>query len=643
MEPKERKTVSIDGVFDIETETWDKFVVGDVYDIESCKHYQRWWQDEQELVDYIISLPSLIDADSYTLWAHNGGRFDTLWVAKRFLERYITCDVFSAGARIVCLKVRAKHGDLIIRDSAALIPMSLRKAAAIGGTHKLETGLLCVCTEEERLNPITGEPDAGCGGYCSITRNMSPSDMLSLSTYLGIDCVALAKTLRTLHAFAEEKDLDLAGTIGSSSWKSAQRRLALEDADWRNNRTSPGTLYNYVKGGYFGGRTQTPCPVPGKMVFRYDMNSAYPAALANIELPTGRRYEKYGKEAQKAYDSSRDGVFSARVFVPESFLPPLPRRTKERITYPVGEFWGEWTGNELRYAQTQGVEVRNISRCCVWDSSTPVFRDYCRYLWSLRADAGPKTALGQWCKWLANSLTGKLAQRPETEVVVINPREVVFCPADANCKGGVLCKSNGWSLCCPHKCRGACGSYKAIDPDKQIWTREMWRLDGCSYVHWAAYLTAHTRVQLHKFAIADGMNGLGTVYMDTDSVYTTVERHGEMIDEMALGKFKLEGMAMEFASLAPKTYSYIDPETGEFVHKSKGIPEGARNFELLLQGKRVPMDRGVRTFKTAARGGNLFQRKQTSRQLHADGIHFGDRILGPDGRTYPQTAVRDNA
>jgi hypothetical protein len=100
-----------------------------------------------------------------------------------------------------------------------------------------------------------------------------------------------------------------------------------------------------------------------------------------------------------------------------------------------------------------------------------------------------------------------------------------------------------------------------------------------------------------------------------------------------LGQFKYEGWFADLVILAPKTYAYIDGETGEYIARSKGIPDAARWFHMLREG--VTIDRGVNTFKTAARAGDLFSRKHMHRAVHADGLHFGDRILGEDFLTHP--------
>ncbi len=225
-----------------------------------------------------------------------------------------------------------------------------------------------------------------------------------------------------------------------------------------------------------------------------------------------------------------------------------------------------------------------------------------------------------WLKWFANSFTGKTAQKPERESIQVNPEEKIkLCPGMGTCYGG---------------CSGDCGRAYPIDADHRIWSSSVWRLSDCSHIEIAAYLTAATRIELHTHSISDGQEGRTTAYMDTDCNFSTEARTVNMGN--GLGQWKREGLFWDFRCLAPKTYAFVDPETGEFVAKSKGIPMAEYNFEHL--GGRfggVLIDRGVDTFMTSVnRGGSLFKRKNLWRSVNADGLHFGDRLLGEDGLTH---------
>lgn len=193
-----RRAMQCDGYFDIETQDWDKFVVGCF--MRRDGHTVCWFDRERELVDELLDY-------SGNVYAHNGGRFDGLWLLNHIARRGLRAECAAAGQRIVSIRVRK----LRVLDSAAIIPLPLREAARIGNVHKSYTGLRCRCGR-------------GCGGYCSIRRQgMTKRDRERLERYLIEDCRSGFSMLDSLETFAAEHDIDLGITIGSSAWRTAVR------------------------------------------------------------------------------------------------------------------------------------------------------------------------------------------------------------------------------------------------------------------------------------------------------------------------------------------------------------------------------------------------------------------------------------
>jgi len=232
--------------------------------------------------------------------------------------------------------------------------------------------------------------------------------------------------------------------------------------------------------------------------------------------------------------------------------------------------------------------------------------------------------MGRWLKTYANSLTGKTAMRGETESIEIHPKKgAKFCPANYPCRG-MDCGRFG---CCKHVCSKRCGGLTPLSVDLSIFSKHSFRVHDCAHVEWAAHLTAWARIELLRFA----GGGQDAVYCDTDSLFC--ERPRTKGIGAGLGEWKLEDRYQTFFAHAPKTYWYVDDD-GEEHGASKGIPDAVKNFDRLTRGVRVK--RGVDTLKTAARKGDLFARKNLTRKVNADGLHYGDRILQSDGRTYPR-------
>lgn len=599
--------ISIDRFFDIETADWDTYVLGGVVTAGSREYFST--RDPLEL------FYNLLDTGG-DVWAWNGGLFDFLWFADIAREQGIPVDFGLAGPRII----RLTAGKLVLRDAIAVIPMSLQKASEIVGPKmSKETGLPCICDDD-------------CGGYCSIATDMPAHLLERLDEYLKEDCL---KGLDIVEAVIEEADRSsyyLGGTIGGSAYKTADNLLDLPKARWSNS------AYAIAREAYFGGRTEVFQPTADEG-FSYDINSAYPAALVETALPTGQRYELETAGAQAAYRNGKEGVFMARVDVPEDmYIPPLPVRIGPRVCFAVGPLQGTWTAPELREAERLGCTVQ-IDGGISWGESEKVLAPFMEHVWARRDANRENKALYTWHKFMANSLTGKLAERPDKERVMLFPDEsdIVFCPGGscgARCSGAATCKR---SKCCDGACRGSCGRWSAVDHYGTIWSAPLWKISDCGHVHWAAYLTAATRIKLARQLRADGQGGRTALYCDTDSVYATAPRDLDIGPK--LGEWGDDGPISDFFALAPKMYRYAF-EGGEQV-KAKGLSGITRaDFDAFVSGHPVTRDRGVMSFKSAARSPNskrLFRRKSMARSSHADGIHFGSRKLAPDGKTYPMT------
>ena len=572
-----RCDIEVSAVFDIETENWDRFVYAGILKV-SGEYKDYSWKEQNAFIKDLLAIDG-------TVWAHNGGRFDALYVLDRYAKKAKEpkANIICAGTRVVIAEI----GKTKIADSCALVPLSLSKAAEIAGMEKLETGLACSC-------------DRSCGGYCRINRRMGDNDLSLLRCYLKADCAATLGYISAVRDYASVHDLDLAITVGSSAWQNLQRKCNVTQASWKNKEY----LYKRARAGYYGGRVQVFAP-SSKQGTRADINSAYPAALKKIEVPYGEPVGYTGHDlTAKAWVDDRPGIYACEVDIPaDMFVPPLPSRLLDgRIAYPVGTLRGTWARNELENALTYGCEIKKFDSCVVWPETISL-RPWVDLIWQLRYEAGKSTALGKWLKLYANSVTGKFAQRPEK----------------TNMRFGEPENPLGWSLLWPDMC---------------LWSREVAFHAKNAHVQFSAYLTAAARVSLYK-QLANAEKS--AVYCDTDSCYASLAPSDFIDVGKELGQWDIEGGYKDFLAIAPKFYRFIEPVTGKQTVRSKGIPDlDFEQFDAFLAGETLVQDRGVKQLKSAiASKGGLFQRKRITRSNKQDGIRFGDRILALDGLTYP--------
>jgi len=599
--------VNLNGFFDIETQDWDKFVCGGLTtDGETIRYY---W-DENQFGYALLALEG-------DVWAWNGGLYDAIWLADWLERKRIKFTCTFAGTRIVSLTL----GSLRVRDSAALIPMSLQKAStALGEPISKATGLICSCNRS-------------CGGYCRIRRYMPDDERMVLETYLGIDVRTGWQVMEALFNHAARAGYELTATVGGSVWRTMKEMLGIGPAFWLRGRD-----YEQARAGYYGGRVFV-----GQLLasagHRSDVHSAYPAALSSVSLPHGEYVTLASEKAAKALDNERPGIYEATVDIPESFIPPLPWRSSSgRIIYPVGIARGSWSLPELRYALDEcGCTLVRIHSAIVWSDTEVLFDGLMNQGFAVRGQFPPKTAFYDWQKWFMNSGTGKFAERPEKEQMLFNlpATEIMFCNPgnplhwDKGCRWG--------------RCSGWCGAMTPLTFDGNIWLQTKWRLSDCAHVQWAAYLTATQRIKWHRAALRTH----GVIYGDTDSIYSVDRLPSDCYGE-ALGTFGYEGSLAQWVCIAPKTYAYLD-ENGVFVCRGKGIPNiDEKAWRAFERGETVIVDRGVSGLRSAARnsraGATLFSRKHLERKRHGrttPGSYIGDRRILSDGYTTGPITVRD--
>jgi hypothetical protein len=574
-------TLQVDGTWDIECAEWDRFVVGRWLSV-SGETYESW-----NSADFFGSL-----CQRRGVWyAHAGGRYDVLWLLTEAAERGIRWSARLRGSGILSVRIGAAE----FRDSHAIVPLSLSKAAGLAGSgvQKGSVGLACECGK-------------ACPGFCALARPLTGSERAKVSEYLYDDCRVLLAVLDAVDARTRKDGIDLGLTVGGSAWKTAAEWCGLPKCEHDVSR------YRRIREGYYGGRVEV-FQTRASAGHRYDIHSSYPAALARTALPIGTPAFRTGGKAGADYASGKPGIYAARVCVREANIPPLPVRTKDRLIYPYGSFCGVWTGLELRYAQTAGAKVEAVEWAYVWRASAAIVAPFARRVWRLRdeaAGAGEKSWAG-WYKFLANSLTGKFAQQPEHE-------SLLFVPfADPLPEGDLAVLRVGKA-----------GTFLRVSTPP--------RIDACAHAEWAAYLTAEARTELHRQLVSADV----PLYCDTDSVYSIQPQIRRIGDE--LGEWGYEGGLTDWRALAPKVYRYRAPD-GSWHVRGKGFPGlDYAGFDALESGHDWHVTAGVMGARSALRGGDrMFVRNRLSRALHPTPGWCGGR-LHPAGSnvTFPVTMER---
>lgn len=592
-----RREIRIDAVYDIECSNWTEFV---------CGGYLRSDGDYQLFSNH-ISAPSQLNDEAMAshilasggfTWAHFGGKYDHKWLIDIAARRGYSVNIGAAGSRIVT----AQCGHLALRDSWALIPVSLKELTESQGVKKEALNLPCICGEN-------------CAGYCSISRTMPTAQYKRLCDYLEADCRSLFESLMRVQEFARENDIDLGPTVGSSSWRTIQRWLDIPAADLDAND------HTFARRGYYGGRTQLYLPGLHENVYENDVSSMYSWSMRDHEMPCGFHQRFIGRDALSCFARQKPGIYAATIDVPKMHLPPLPYRTPKRIAYPTGRIQGGWSLPELEYAISRGCDLKNVAECIVWSDSRFLFGPYVNKIFELRMKAGKKTPQGIWLKYMLNAPTGKMGSNPDKERFMVNPTHFKKCPGVEPCMyDGV----RDCGKCCAIHCNRRCGAMS--EHSEYIWSEYKYSLDACAHVEKAAYLTAYARIELNTNQIAKN-EGKDVIMSDTDSIFSLEDRDRNRGSDC--GQWEFKGKCEKFYGIAPKTYWY--ERDGKIVSRAKGI--NAPKDKPIEVEKNYPA-RGVVGLKSGAKLGVLFSAKTMGRQAQRG---VGDRVLLRDGKTRAPT------
>lgn len=523
--------------FDVEAEGFDTFACAAAVSTAGDRLVFRH-------VDRVRDWYRSLDA-SDIVWSHGGGGYDFLLLVG--IEEDRSWQGRTGGGSL--LSCRA-HGGADCRDSMALFPLKLSDWTG----KKMRLDLPCSC----------GEP--GCEGYCSIrARGMPRALMRRLIERCVSDCEilleALVRDIARLRALGLDVDYQDRPrlTMGSIAWKTAAR-LAGIDA----TRSLEWGEYDAGMRARYGGRCEVG-QVSAPSGERYDLRMAYPAALT-LPVPCGTRRALFGLSASRAYQRGAAGCFHALVYVPEG-LPLVPHRRRfggrgrgkaGKLLWTTGWLDDWWVREELHALEAYGGRILKIDAAHVWSDEEPLYEPFVDLMWQARA-AAQRSGDRAWetiCKLGANSLSGKLQQGPERDVLKVQARGD-DPPLGWHWHGG------------------------------RVWSQRLRHVPACARPIEAAVMLARTRVRVLDRMIEHPDTWL---YTDTDSFYLT-ERDDRGVGP-GLGEWKYEGSLTRWMALAPKLVRYVD-HNGEEQVRARGIPRATwETLDQLARGVTVSR-RGV--------------------------------------------------
>ena len=552
------------------------------------------WKPENVIRETLIEMGALVKAGLVTeFWAHNGGKFDALFLAKGAADLGWSISAHMAGTRVIYLGIKAgagKDAPLIrIFDSYAVAPASL-KANAIDW--------------ELPSRKLFTEYD-----YSKDTRTWDPA---RLREGCLVDCQLVLELLEAVESQVEQWGGELRSTFSSTALSVLKAALA-EDGLEIPSHEGLEEWHDLARQSYCGGRVEVIHHCPAWNLIEHDVGSSYPWAMSQT-LP----WEPLGQAtSDKAIDrimtGEREGIIRAEVTVPSCYLPPLPfilpKRLGGGLFFPTGTWQAWFAAPELRYARKLGVRIKPLDAIAYLPRKP--YAGIISKVYALKATS--TGAVRQFCKTVLNGGYGKHGQAPERQTL--------------KCFG-----TEEEALHYLH--RQTPGSCANISTDRRFLVQDTFRWPKHSHFAAASYITAYSRILLHKAM----MKTEGLAYVDTDATHGRALREGIPIGN-GLGEFKVEIANYRGKFYAPKIYHLTEADGKEHFaakgftvhHAKKGDPVDADVFRRLIS-REIIERKILRGLKGQIRHGNSPERIENPKVWAGKSVK---RRPFPDGGTFP--------
>jgi len=354
-------------VFDIEAKNWIEFqCAGVIY-----KDNYYYFSELSDLYDFIKNNEGIY-------YAHNGGKYDFLFLLEEMNNRNDKCKLICSNSSIIQLHI----GFSELRDSLIILPCGLQKLATTFLSEK----------KEELIFTKKG-----------------------LKKRVYKDCDILKRILEKYRDYLKIKlNSEIKLTLASTALFTFRKNFMEKKKFEKQNFAVMNKIYN----GYYGGRTEI-YRFRGENLYYYDINSMYPYC-ATMDLPTPFKKPYISSKLKDSYIDKYclfiDGIFD----VQEDYITQLPYRHNKKIYFPFGKISGTYALPDLKISlENNNIKIVKINEVIIYEKSD-ILKGYMLKLYNIRKKCNDKTEK-YILKILLNSLYGKFAQRINKSSIIINP------------------------------------------------------------------------------------------------------------------------------------------------------------------------------------------------------------------------------
>lgn len=349
--------------------------------------------------------------------------------------------------------------------------------------------------------------------------------------------------------FLQSNNLGSFRTTLASQSLTAWRSRFMQSSVYTHNDED---LLRLERNGYHGGRTEIFYQgyLNSTNYFYYDVNSIYPYVMANTMLPTYPVSYMVNPTIQSLAHVMEDYYLIADCLL-ETDTAIYPKRHKDKLVFPIGEFRTVLHHTELMAALSRG-HVKTIYQLGVYQAAY-VFKSYVEFFYQLKVNAtnDHNKTLRYMTKLFLNSLYGKFGQlQPVRRHVATIEDSIIYRIPHIDMETGLRYDELCWfgDIYLEYRHGEATYSAPAV----------------------AGAVTANARMLLFKYYEIAGPDNV--YYCDTDSLIVNATGHNNLqpyIDPTEIGKLKLEETANSVEIFGAKDYRFGD------IVKVKGVPKKA--------------------------------------------------------------------
>jgi hypothetical protein len=503
-------------------------------------------------------------------YAHAGGIADVQYVMEEIIKRDdVSVRASLSGSSAIIVHVRKGKNAWHFIDSYRLLPVKLRE---IGKWIGLEKGGATATANASGSDEI---------GDTNVSIFHGPIEQLR--EYNEQDCRILWFAIDAFEDAILQLGGELKMTLASTAMNLFRRRFLSKEIE------TSSRLNRISRESYIASRVEVFTRECEEANY-YDVNSSFPYAMT-LPCPGNLLWTDRSlpdDESDTAYVTPC--MVDADIFVPETYLPPLPKRQKERIYFPFGA-WRSWlTGVDLALLLREGGKIIKVHEVMHFEPFDDL-REHALTLYQKRMTSDdPFTR--QVYKILLNATYGKFGESPDKQQLLVNPLQT----------------DETMEMLLPG-----------------VYLQNVYRAPAHAHVPIAAWITATARHTLYDFL----SQCRAFHYCDTDGFST----EDTLEVGVNIGELKLEKVLREGQFLSPKLY-HLGLKDGQDLYKAKGFSKmDYTKFQRLLEGLDVEIVRMNRLKELYRKGITKPQetliRKKLRQKVQAK------RFFYPDGHSRP--------